>query len=60
MSKACWNIDGALGEAPLSSERSALVLYSLKCGDKKDVDGAEGFLEDVPIPWAWLDGSTVQ
>jgi hypothetical protein len=29
MSKECWNVDGALGEAPLSSERSALVLRSL-------------------------------
>jgi hypothetical protein len=26
MSEACWNVDGALGEAPLSSERYALVL----------------------------------
>jgi len=28
MSNACWNADGALGEAPLSSEHYACLLSS--------------------------------
>jgi hypothetical protein len=56
-SKECWNIVGALGEAPLSSERSALVLYSLHAVTKKTSTVPRGFGRTSPRPGP---GSMVQ
>jgi hypothetical protein len=50
MSEECWNVDGALGEAPLSSERYALVLYSLHAVTKKTSTVPRGFGRTSPHP----------